>query len=217
MYYNNPYGQFGPTFQSPMMGYQMMYPSQMQFQQRRDFYDEAFFAILDKEILEMKDDIQKKLSTNEKERMKAVELITQIIRSTYYDPEEKIDVSIYGSMVTGLAIDSSDLDLLVSGVLSNQETILRIHVIKEMQKLHYTLGALFGLETNSLIDTATVPVIKLSLDLQKIRKEFFKENNEYLSEELQFLKVDITFNDLEGAEEHQAPSKHLGLKCAKYI
>lgn len=86
----------------------------------------------------------------------------------------------YGSMATGLAIDSSDMDILVSGVFSDVQVIDRPLLIEQMRRLHKQMNTLFCLESNSLIETATVPVIKIVswitltyisqiIDLQKIR------------------------------------------------
>ena len=70
----------------------------------------------------------------------------------------------YGSMETGVAIDSSDMDLLVSGVFKSTDNIDRILLVSQMTKLHKNFNSFSkkaGIENNSLIDTATVPVIKL--------------------------------------------------------
>ena len=67
----------------------------------------------------------------------------------------------YGSMATGLAIDSSDMDVLVSGVFNQDGLIDRMNLIEQMKRLHKHLNKLYCLESNSIIETATVPVIKI--------------------------------------------------------
>jgi len=52
----------------------------------------------------------------------------------------EVKVEIYGSMATGLAIDSSDLDILVHDFI-NQDSprfqhLSRMELIEEMQELH---------------------------------------------------------------------------------
>lgn len=67
----------------------------------------------------------------------------------------------YGSMATGLAIDSSDMDILVSGIFEGQGHIDRIMLIEQMSRLYKQLNQMSSLESVSIIETATVPVIKL--------------------------------------------------------
>jgi predicted nucleotidyltransferase len=59
--------------------------------------------------------------------------------SNKVDPEN-IKVEIYGSMATGLAIDSSDLDILVSDFINQSSPrfkgISRQELIEEMQDIH---------------------------------------------------------------------------------
>lgn len=65
-------------------------------------------------------------------------------------------------MATGLAIDSSDMDVLVSGVFHKDKGVIdRFTLIEQMKRLHRQLNQLFCLESNSIIETATVPVIKI--------------------------------------------------------
>jgi DNA polymerase sigma len=64
-------------------------------------------------------------------------------------------------MATGLAIDSSDMDVLVSGAFSTEGPVDRALLIDQMKKLHKQLNSLVCLESNSLIETASVPVIKI--------------------------------------------------------
>jgi DNA polymerase sigma len=56
-----------------------------------------------------------KVSSIEVERGLVLRKIEMQVRETYAEyPEARIQT--YGSMATGLAIDSSDMDLLISGV-----------------------------------------------------------------------------------------------------
>jgi len=68
-------------------------------------------------------------------------------------------------MATGLAIDSSDLDILVSNFIGKNsprfQQLCRQELIVEMQALHQELNSIFALKTNTLIESAKVPVIKI--------------------------------------------------------
>lgn len=96
----------------------------------------------------------------------------------------------YGSMATGLAIDSSDMDLLVSGVFQLDQAqaaklmaypgaplmVDRVSMVEQMKRLYRELTNAESqcalqdcLESVQIIETASVPVIKLVIDLQKIR------------------------------------------------
>lgn len=64
-------------------------------------------------------------------------------------------------MATGLAIDSSDMDVLVSGAFSSEGPVDRSIIIQQMKKLHKHLNYIYCLESNDLIETASIPVIKI--------------------------------------------------------
>lgn len=68
----------------------------------------------------------------------------------------------YGSMASGLAIDSSDVDLAVTGLdfYGSKES----H-INEMRELYHQLSYIKSKSSIKFIETATVPVIKLEIDL----------------------------------------------------
>jgi DNA polymerase sigma len=75
----------------------------------------------------------------------------------------------YGSMANGLAIDTSDVDLIVTGV-SNNISGGRTNLLRMMDKLHMTLqkeaqnvNSLF--QEINFIDTSLIPVIKLKANL----------------------------------------------------
>ena len=75
-----------------------------------------------------------------------------------------VSVQMYGSMATGLAIDSSDMDLLVSGVFDQSNGnggVDRYNLVEQMKKLYVELNDLYCLKSNNIIETASVPVIKL--------------------------------------------------------
>jgi DNA polymerase sigma len=68
-------------------------------------------------------------------------------------------------MASGLAIDSSDMDLAVTGLNFNGN---REKHVKEMALLQEQLAILKWVKEIKFIDSATIPVIKLQIDLQQI-------------------------------------------------
>lgn len=73
---------------------------------------------MDQEIYKLQNTIKLKLLSIEGERQSALRRIESSIKETYSEcPNARVEM--YGSMATGLAIDSSDMDLLVSGVFGN--------------------------------------------------------------------------------------------------
>ena len=83
-------------------------------------YVHEFYEVLDAQILKLKQDQETKLQRTHKLRQIAFELIKSNIQQVYAEKaskkgakRDKVKVEIYGSMATGLAIDSSDLDILV--------------------------------------------------------------------------------------------------------
>lgn len=73
---------------------------------------------MDQEIYKLQNKIKFKLQSIEPERQSALRRIEASIKDTYSEcPNAKVEM--YGSMATGLAIDSSDMDLLVSGIFNN--------------------------------------------------------------------------------------------------
>ena len=64
----------------------------------------------------------------------------------------------YGSMASGLAIESSDVDLAVTGLNFNGN---REHHVNSMRILYELLEILPSKSDIKFIESATVPVIKL--------------------------------------------------------
>lgn len=85
--------------------------------------------------------IEKKLDSVRKERGSAISIIEELIKKTYNDNmhyhhathNNFVGIKMYGSMASGLAIDSSDVDLAVTGLDfgGNRELL-----IKEMRQLY---------------------------------------------------------------------------------
>jgi hypothetical protein len=119
----------------------------------------------------------------------------------------------YGSQASFLAVDSSDVDLAVTGLKIGSE---KGGQLREMRRLYSALLALSEKEgficQLEIIESATVPLIKLAINLQQIRtRNRIREEEELLAldEEVKVelppltqidynmvvLDVDITFDD----------------------
>ena len=89
-------------------------------------------------------------------------------------PEDSIEFKVYGSMATKLAIDTSDMDISIHGVVDSQGVMsnkdLRTLTVQAMERIHRYLDALEWIDSNMLIDKASVPVIKLVVNLIKLDK-----------------------------------------------
>lgn len=66
---------------------------------------------------------------------------------------------LFGSLTTGLALESSDMDLAITGLSIDD----RYAMIAEMKKLANELSKWESLEEFKFIDTASIPVIKMVL------------------------------------------------------
>ena len=201
-----------------------------------------FYEVLDAQILKLQQDQEIKLQKTSKLRQVAFTLIRDEIKALYRSKvhrsaggertlENQVKVEIYGSMATGLAIDSSDLDILVHDFVDSNSPrfhqMSRQELIEEMQMIHRALGSVFALQSSTLIDSATVPVIKLKIDLMKLcrrekeRDESFEVDPSDLEqdEETKELNIDITLDEPKKAATGPGgeANEHLGLQCCKYI
>jgi len=79
---------------------------------------------------------------------------------------ERIVVKVFGSLITGLALESSDMDMAITGLeITDRQTL-----IEDMRTLTHALDSWDLIEELKSIDTASIPVIKAKIDLIKIRK-----------------------------------------------
>ena len=54
-------------------------------------------------------------------RSEVFDRLLSLAQNTYSAAKERIEFKMYGSMATGLAIDSSDMDIQIDGVLSDKD------------------------------------------------------------------------------------------------
>ena len=75
-------------------------------------------------------------------------------------------MKIFGSLITGLALESSDMDMAVTGLEISDRTTL----IDDMHTLTRALDDWDLVQELKSIETASIPVIKAKIDLKQIRK-----------------------------------------------
>ena len=101
-------------------------------------------------------------------------------------------------MATKLAIDTSDMDIAVYGVISheriNQSSNPKELVVYAMEQLNIQFEAIDWIVNNRVIGTASVPVIKLEIDLTKLAKTVSSPNTQECS--IKTMKIDIIFNNV---------------------
>lgn len=145
-----------------------------------------------KDIDELKDSVRK-------ERQGFISIVETIVKDTFSNRDGNgfVGIKTFGSMATELAIETSDVDLVVTGLSSyhhyGREYSGKNQLLRMMQKLFDNLtflkdkGQIYRMK---FIHGANVPIIKLVVDLQminktqiekaieKIRKEHAKENKD---------------------------------------
>ncbi|TNV74895.1 hypothetical protein FGO68_gene8183 [Halteria grandinella] len=248
---SNPWSMMGGASSNVSHMSQDQYEEQAFVTQKTD----QFYTKLDQEIYKLQNKIKFKLQGIEPERQSALRRIESSIKDTYSEcPNARVEM--YGSMATGLAIDSSDMDLLVSGVFTNMmqqdiqkhvyfprpplSVVDRSLLVEQMKRLFRELTNMESsnqgvtalkecLEDVKIIETASVPVIKLVIDLQKIREieNRVASSTTQIDDDMRLLKIDITFNDLQSesldlgffAQGFQplASTIHMGIRCCQFV
>lgn len=117
--------------------------------------------------------IEDRLEKMEPLRVLAYEKLVSLTKLTYSEvPKDKIEMKVYGSMVTKLAIDTSDMDISVHGVIDEQELAAsgnpRQLTVSVMERIHERLNSFDWVEANHMISSATIPIIKLVINLEKL-------------------------------------------------
>lgn len=157
----------------------------------------AFFDALDQEINAYTTNLEQTLAILLPERKYVLARLQALAEKTF--PHDHPKIELFGSLITGLALESSDMDLAVVGL----EISDRYAMIEDLKKLSSVLQIEFKLsiDTFKAIDTASIPVIKMKLDLVKIREHEMKESEEGdferrpIPDNQRYLNVDITFDD----------------------
>ena len=133
-------------------------------------------------------------------------------------------------MASNLSIDTSDVDLAVVGLDFSGS---REKQVNEMKRLIEQINLIMKKSTKlKFIETATVPVIKLEVDLVQIAKGHERsEKNEFgsksakkniIDDNMRYLGIDITYEDTikqhyYGLHIENLSRINLGVKCINYI
>ena len=129
-----------------------------------------------------------------------IEEIKQIINNTYDKNNLKYDIDLYGSYITDLMIEASDIDIKIKLYNIQKEEFKNYFTL-----LYQKLNEEKKLEKIIPISTASVPVIKLIIDIEKfvkndLEKDFYKlkqqnfyKNYIFDKKELTQIRIDITF------------------------
>eukprot|EP00349_Pseudokeronopsis_sp_Brazil_P000219 CAMPEP_0202959292 /NCGR_PEP_ID=MMETSP1396-20130829/3514_1 /ASSEMBLY_ACC=CAM_ASM_000872 /TAXON_ID= /ORGANISM="Pseudokeronopsis sp., Strain Brazil" /LENGTH=245 /DNA_ID=CAMNT_0049677787 /DNA_START=3244 /DNA_END=3981 /DNA_ORIENTATION=- len=197
---------------------------------------ELFFELVESEMIRFEKENEKKLNSVRKEREQVISIIQEHIQKTYNAPsfptaqakkgyqKNFVSIKMYGSMASGLAIDSSDVDIAVTGLSFKGSHDSHIREMKALQESLAILSNSFTMV--KFIESATIPVIKLQIDLQKMRQKiiqqevarFGKTNTPAtIDQDMRLLGMDITFEDLGAQTYGQATKVNLGIECVNYI
>ena len=144
--------------------------------------EKIFFQCIGKQIMSMLKLIEERLAVVEPLRKAAFSRMFSIAKATFNKTDGQIEFKMFGSMETKLAIDTSDMDISLYGVI-DQATLSssenpRQDIVEAMEKIHRRFDALDWVENNNLIDKASVPVIKLVINLEKLEKLEMEEAEE---------------------------------------
>lgn len=156
-----------------------------------------FFNKLSKEIADFNQQVSSNLSILKKHRKKYLILIEQYIMNCL-SPNYNIEISHYGSYATGLSIESSDIDILVSYSSKMKDNIVNSStIINELNNFFCDDKNKNTFDYILPIYTASVPVIKLQCDISKDidKNELDRLCNSFSFDQDEILKVkfDITF------------------------
>lgn len=132
-----------------------------------------FYDHLDQEIQAYVNQIQDNLNLLKPEREFVISKLQEVVARAFDKEQPKIEI--FGSIITGLALESSDLDLAVTGLRIDD----RLMMIDDLQILAKALQSEWkSIESFKAIETASIPVIKMKVDLFKLREQEMKERDD---------------------------------------
>ena len=103
-------------------------------------------------------------------------------------PGSKPVLKMFGSLMTGLALETSDMDIAVTGLRIED----RLAMIDDLHALEIQVMKWSLVKDLKAIDTASIPVIKAQLSMKAITEEMGKTFSHPTDIEL---PIDITFDD----------------------
>ena len=199
------------------------------FHQLPNFYlyeRNDLFEDLTKEIISHEEHITNNLNLLEQYRGDIYHKIKIFIKNILNNNNFEAELINYGSHETGLSIESSDIDILIKfckKYTMNNISINNQQNIEEILSLIYNELNLekekFNILQINAIYTASVPVLKIKFDLDKIIpteiKNKIKENYLFnFEEEILQLNFDFTFQEVEGMD---IPIKIPSLEIINFI
>ena len=172
----------------------------------------SFFIDFSKEIKNNSNNVSNILNSIKSYREiyinKVKELIIETLSKSY-----NIDLLFYGSYITELSIESSDVDILVKFENKekeqkniNESSNYQIEkIINELVFLFNKNCKNLNIETIKPIYTASVPVLKIQCDIGKdipneIKDNIFKKFK-FEKSEVESIKFDLTFHEIKNDEE----------------
>ncbi|CDW72233.1 UNKNOWN [Stylonychia lemnae] len=197
-----------------------------EYQHQQDDYERknaliaGFYETLSQQLESLMNTIENKLDSVAKERISAINLLEKLINENLKPQNNQaFQIKMYGSMASKLAIEQSDVDLAVVGL---EFQGIRELQIKEMRVLFERLQeSLKYLKKSSIlfIESATIPVIKLSIDLEELSISHQDGIEIEIDPQMRNLGIDITFEDQSlslfyGPEGQRV---NLGIQCIQYI
>ena len=152
---------------------------------------EKYFDSLDKELnnyLSITNTNMSLLKTIQEKHLEKIEKYLEEKLCNNYE----IKFGHYGSFFTGLNIEGSDLDILIYYKKKKEENDLLKDILIILQEYSPNF------ETINPILTASVPVIKLQIDIKNEIKELKLKQTSYIEEDdLNKIKIDLTFTENE--------------------
>ena len=162
----------------------------------------SFFEKLHNNILKNEKNVNIILQHLTKYKNYCINEIKKLINKTYENKVINYSIDLYGSYTTGLMIEASDIDIKIK-LYNLKKDEFNIY----FNNLDQTLNLENKFEKIIPISTASVPVIKLIIDIEKFIKnngdlgqDFFKLKNQnffknyfFDKNELTQIRVDITF------------------------
>jgi DNA polymerase sigma len=104
-------------------------------------------------------------------------------------PGSRPVLKLFGSLMTGLALETSDMDIAVTGLRIED----RMAMIDDLHALEDEIKKWPIIKDLKSIDTASIPVIKANLSMKAVAKEMLKAFSEDMVDI--DLPIDITFDD----------------------
>lgn len=156
---------------------------------------DQFFELLEEEMENKVKEIDQLKDSVRKERQGFISIIETIVKDTFSNRYGNgyVGIKTFGSMATELAIETSDVDLVVTGIDSFQSSYNygreysgKNQLLRMMQKLYDNLcylkdkGVIYKIK---FIQGANVPIIKLVADLQMINKSQIEKAIERINQE----------------------------------